>query len=752
MCNSYKSLLFIFLFAFGNAALAQHRQYTMAEATNGITTTLAPKSIKNGSWRPGTHEFYQTVKNNGRDYYIKTSFPEGKIDTVMDMARFRVVGNFKEDAKTLPTFHWLSKNVYAFEKDDNLYTISTSNNGQAVTTSNAFTFPKGYANLSHAANGAIAYTLKNNLYYANNLPSNFSKAIAVTNDRDSNIINGQAVHRNEFGIDKGIFFSPKGTYLAYYRMDQTMVADYPIIDWSVVPAQNHNIKYPMAGRTSHQVTLQVFNPATGQTTAVKTEGPKDQYLTCITWSPDEKYLYIGILNRDQNHLWLNQYDAKTGEKTKTIIQETDDKYVEPQHPLTFLPGNNNEFLWWSQRDGYMHLWLCNIARNSMTCLTPGSYVVNDFLGFNEKKREVLFTSAKEDSREKHGYAVNWETGKMHRFDSEPGTHNYSVSEDGSFLYGVFSNESEPTGTFDANLRNNPSVELRAKPSRGDVIAKRSLIRSEDGSVVKVLEDAPNTLADFERPEIKSLSFKVGDGTTLYGRLILPVHFDTKKKYPVIVYLYNGPHVQLVKNAFPGSINLWYEYLAQHGYIVWTMDGRGSSNRGMKFEQVTFRHLGTVEMEDQLKGVEFLKTLPYVDANRMGVHGWSFGGFMTTSLMLRHPGVFKVAVAGGPVMDWSMYEVMYGERYMDKPQDNPEGYAESDLLTKAGNLKGKLLVINGAQDATVVWQHSIDFLKASVDANVQVDYFVYPGYEHNVRGKDRVHLMQKITDYFDEFLK
>ena len=288
--------------------------------------------------------------------------------------------------------------------------------------------------------------------------------------------------------------------------------------------------------------------------------------------------------------------------------------------------------------------------------------------------------------------------------------------------------------------------------------RRSVIRGVDGKIIKILIDSPNPLAEYDRPTIRPVTLFVKPNaenkqtTLLRGNLILPTHFDSTKKYPVIVYLYNGPHVQLVKNAFPASGNLWYEYLAQHGYIVWVMDGRGSSNRGLKFEQATFRHLGTVEMEDQLRGVEFLKSLSFVDTTRMGVHGWSFGGFMTTSLMLKHPGVFKVGVAGGPVMDWRMYEIMYGERYMDTPEENPEGYKEAALFDKAKNLKGKLLLIHGTQDATVVWQHSVKFLKASVDQGVQVDYFVYPGYEHNVRGKDRVHLMQKVTDYFDQYLK
>jgi len=708
-----------------NLSIARNRQYSIAEATNGISGTLAPKSVKQASWRPGTHEFYQTVKVQDRDYYIRTTYPSGKVDTIMDMAHLRVSGYFGENKKPLPAFQWIDPNIYAFENDSNLLTVTVDKDGKAQLFTQAHTLPKGYANLSFSPNGGLAYTLQNNLYYSERMPGNFQDDIAITKDSDPNIVNGQAVHRNEFGIDKGIFFSPKGNLLAYYRMDQSMVADYPVIDWSVTPAKNENVKYPMAGGVSHQVSLQVFNIRTGKTTMIRTSGPKDQYLTCITWSPDEKYIYIGILNRDQNHLWMNQYDANSGEFVKTILQEKDEKYVEPQHPLSFLPGSNTKFIWWSQRDGYMHLWLCDISSNTMNCLTPGKYVVNDLLGFRGKSKELLFCSGKEDPREKHGYAVNWETGKMRRLDKVAGTHNYTVTEDGDFAFDVLT---------------------------GKGIPKRSAVLSTDGAYHQLLLDAPNPLEAFDRPIIIDTSILAADGKTrLYGKLILPTHFIPTNKYPVIVYLYNGPHVQLIKNGFPESGNLWYEYMAQHGYVVWTMDGRGSSNRGLAFEQAVFRRLGTFEMEDQLKGVDFLKSLPYVDPTRMGVHGWSFGGFMTTSLMLRHPGVFKCAVAGGPVMDWSMYEIMYGERYMDTPEQNPEGYKESALYDKVQNLTGKLLLIHGTQDATVVWQHSIKFLKAAVDKNVQLDYFVYPGYEHNVRGKDRAHLMQKISQYFDQNL-
>lgn len=691
---------------------AQKRQYTMAEATNGIATTLAPKQLKQAAWRPGTHELYYRDDKKA----LQVFFPEGKDSVVFDREGFKNLGSRNSIA-------WLDKSTSYTQNGDTLNLYRRQKGAQGFTDRNEqYVLPDGAQNMQfNPAQTTFAFTVKNNLYFGN-----FESAPRqITRDENINIVNGQAVHRNEFGIDKGIFISPGGNYIAYYRMDQTMVRDYPVIDWSVMPAVNENVKYPMAGDSSHQVTLQIYDVKRGIIVPVQTEGPKDQYLTAITWSPDEKSIFIGVLNRGQNDLQLNQYDAVTGKLIRNILHESDEKYVEPQHPMTFIPGSNSKFLWWSQRDGYMHLWLFDMAKNSIRCLTPGNYVVNEFLGFNAKKNELIITSAKEDPREKHGYAINWENGKMRRLDQEPGTHNFVVTDDGAYALDVYT---------------------------GKGVAKRSIVRAINGSYKYTMIDAPNTLAEFERPRIIDTSIIAADGkTVLYGKLILPVNMDPAKKYPVIVYLYNGPHVQLIKNGFPESGNLWYEYLAQHGYVVWSMDGRGSSNRGQAFEQAVFRKLGTEEMDDHLKGVEFLKTLPYVDANRMGVHGWSFGGFMTTSLMLRHPGVFKVAVAGGPVMDWRMYEIMYGERYMDTPQENPEGYKNSALTDKVSNLKGKLLLIHGALDATVVWQHSMNFIRACVEKNVPIDYFVYPSHEHNVRGKDRVHLMQKVTSYFDDNL-
>lgn len=707
--------LSLLMLVLGGSAIAQTQKFTMAEAVNGLRTNLAVKNISQFSWSNDGKSYIQAVKGG----YVITDLKTNKQDTLVSLTQLN--RNLADNTlKAVPQIKFISNANGYYNANDKMVWVEKSGNDWKVK--NSVAVDKEASNMKiFGDNKTFAFTVKNNLFVNKN-----GKTIAVTNDSDENILNGAAnVHRNEFGIDTGIFPAPNSESVAFYRMDQTMVADYPIIDWSVTPAVNHNIKYPMAGQTSHQVTLGVFNIKTQQTTFLNVEGEKDQYLTAVTWSPDSKYIFIAVLNRGQNHMKMNQYDAATGNLVKTLFEETSDKYVEPQHPLTFFPNSNTDFIWQSQRTGYNHLFHYNLEKGLIAQITKGDWLVTDILGFNDKKKEIYFASTKETPLEKHLYRINWTNFKMQRLDNAEGVHIGVLSSDGNYLYDSYSNANIPRSVNVINT---------------NTLKSNNILTSE------------NTLKNYQRPEIKNIELKADDGTPLYGKIILPTNFDPNKKYPTIVYLYNGPHLQLITNTFPASGNLWYEYMAQNGYIIFTMDGRGSSNRGLKFEQAVFRNLGTNEMNDQMKGVDYLKSLPYVDAQKLGIHGWSFGGFMTTSFMLRKPDVFKVGVAGGPVIDWSMYEIMYGERYMDTPQENPQGYATANLLDKVQNLKGKLLMIHGAQDDVVVWQHSVKFIKSAVDNGVQLDYFVYPGHPHNVIGKDRVHLMQKITDYFDQNLK
>jgi dipeptidyl-peptidase-4 len=417
---------------------------------------------------------------------------------------------------------------------------------------------------------------------------------------------------------------------------------------------------------------------------------------------------------------LNSYSAITGLFEKTLFEEQDEKYVHPMHPMVFIPGNPKQFIWQSERDGYNHLYVYDISGKLIKQLTKGNWIVTDLAGFDAKGTKVFYSSTAESGITRNFYSVDLKKGSIRKITEGVGTHTIVLNKNGNYI-----------------IDNFQSVEV---PRIISVV-------NTNGKSPRTIFTAPNPIKDYKLGKLSLFNLKSENGDDLYCRLYKPVDFDSTKKYPVIVYLYNGPGVQLINNTWNGAGDLWFQYMAEHGFVVFTIDGRGSANRGLAFEQASFRHLGVVEMKDQLVGINYLKSQKYVDANRMGLFGWSFGGFMTTSIMLRYPDIFKAAVAGGPVMDWSYYEVMYTERYMDTPQENPEGYKEARTLNYIDNLKGKLMLIHGAQDNVVVWQHSIQFIKECVDKKKQIDYFVYPGHEHNVLGKDREHLYQKVTDYF-----
>ena len=593
---------------------------------------------------------------------------------------------------------------------------------------------KGAANVEVSPNHqAAAYTIGDALYVSRNENASQTTLLSPefanpeTAPKDHDLVYGQAVHRNEFGIMGGIFWSPKGNRLAYYRMDQSRVTDYPQVNIDTRIATLEPDKYPMAGMTSHKVTVCVYDMNSGKTVTLQAGDPTDRYFTNVSWAPDEEKIYVIELNRDQNHAQLVRYNAADGAREAVIYEETHPKYVEPQHPLTFLPWDSSKFIYQSQRDGFNHLYVYKTDGTLVKQITTGNWLVQSIVGFNEKKKEVIITSTEISPMQSNTYAVNVNTGKKRPVGNSEGVHSVQLSADGNYLIDNYST---------------PEI-----PRNIDIVA------TSNSKVTKNLFTAEDPWKGFNVPEIETGTIKAGGGKTdLYYRLIKPVNFDPNKKYPAIIYVYGGPHAQMLSNNFRYAARGWDIYMAQLGYVMLTVDNRGSENRGLEFENCTFRQLGTEEMKDQMEGVKLLKSLPYVDANRLGVHGWSFGGFMTTNLMLTHPDVFKVAVAGGPVIDWKYYEVMYGERYMDTPESNPEGYKNADLKQKAGNLKGRLELIIGGNDPTCVPQHTLSFIRACIDKGTHPDLFIYPGQGHNMVGRDRVHLHEHITRYFEDFLK
>ncbi len=584
---------------------------------------------------------------------------------------------------------------------------------------------------------AVAYIKDNQLY----VRTASDEDRQLTTDGSREIVYGQSVHRNEFGIEKGTFWSPDGQLLAFYRMDQTMVTDYPQVDIFHRTAEHQPDKYPMAGENSHVVTIGVYNLATGKTTYLKTpvgsicgdsvDTSTPIYFTNIGWSPDSKTIYMFELNRNQNDCRLVSYNAETGDRQTELYRETSDKYVEPMHPIQFLPWDSKLFILQSQRDGYNHLYLYNKEGKLLRQLTSGAFVVMEVLGFNERDKSIIIKANREHPLCHNLYAVNVKNGKMTALDNGRGVHNAELSATGIRLLDNYAEPDVP--------RNIDLVEI-THPSQ---VTIHRLLTATD----------PWKEQGFQIPQFESGSLKAADGTTdLYWRMVKPADFDATKKYPTVIYVYGGPHANNVQASYRWYSRSWETYMAQKGYIVFVLDNRGSQYRGRDFEQATFRQLGQREMEDQMEGVKYLQSLPYVDADRIGVHGWSFGGFMTISLMVNHPDVFKVGVAGGPVIDWKWYEVMYGERYMDTPQSNPDGYEKTSLIPQAKNLKGKLQIIIGYNDDTVVPQHCLSFLAACIEAGTQPDFFVYPGEAHNMRGHASVHLHERITQYFEDYLK
>lgn len=704
------STLLALLLMLVSQLFAQQKQLAIDDLMN---RNLYPSSLSNLQWR--NNNIFTWNANNR---IVQSDVKSGTTDTILslDALNKTVEKNQLKKLKTIPAFIWENENTFRYTNDAKVFRFNMLTKDLSLVNSYE---PEGENAEFEPISGLIAFTKGNNLFVSEN-----GKTIAVTNDSDKGIVNGQTVHRNEFGINGGIFWSPVGNLLAFYRMDETMVTQYPLVNIDTRIATVDYIRYPMAGMASHHVTVGIFNPVNQQVVFLKTGEPAEQYLTNITWSPDEKYIFIAVLNRDQNHMWLNKYDATTGDFVKTLFEETDNEYVEPLHGLYFLKTKPSQFIWQSRRDGFNHLYLYDTEGTLIKQITKGPWEVTEYQGFDPKETKIFYTSTQENPLERHLYSVELKSDKAMKYTSSKGTHITFVSPDGKNMLDQMN-----------SLK----------------IGSQTTLLNSKGEITRLISEDVNPLKDYKLGETTLITLKADDGSDLYGRLILPVGFDPSKKYPTLVYVYGGPHSQLITDTWLGGANPYFYYLASKGYVIWTMDNHGTSNRGADFEQVIHRHLGDVESKDQMVGVNYLKTLPYVDATRIGIDGWSYGGFMTLTLKLRNPGVFKVATCGGPVIDWKYYEIMYGERYMDTPEQNPEGYKKACLLNYVDQLDGKVLVIHGAQDNTVVWQNSLQFIQTCIKEGKQVDYFVYPNHEHNVRGKDRLHLYRKLVDYYDQNL-
>ena len=698
--------LFLLGTFFSLSAIAQNRKLSVAESVFYAVQDpsnpmgyryLFPETLENLRWLKDSDVYLYT--KNGK-YLILN--PKG--EQVGSMSAEQLNGDIL----------LIDKNEIVTKSENTFYRY----NGEGKQVLATIALPKGSENAEYDPQAkVVAYTLNNNLYFANSE----SDKKAITSFTDTNIVAGKAIHRNEFGINKGIFFSPKGNYVAFYQKDESKVADYPLVDITTTPATLKSIKYPMAGQPSEQAAVGIYDFQNQKVLYLDIDTTDEHFLTNLAWSPDERYILLAEVNRAQNHFALNRYDAHTGKKVNTIFEERNAKWVEPEKPAVFLPNKADEFLWLSERNGFTNVYHYNTNGKLIKQITNFQWVVQDILGFDAQGKYVFITGTGADPREQHAFKIDLKNSKkITALTPEAGSHNVQLSHSGNYLLDSYSSITIPQNI--------------------------DLISTDKGSKQRLFT-AKNPLEGIAVGTTEFVTLKADDGTPLYGKLHKPTTLDPNKKYPVLIYVYGGPHAQQVKNEWLADTYLWlHSFVENEQYIVFTLDNRGSENRGFAFESVIHRHLGETEIKDQLKGVEYLKSLPYVDGNRIAVHGWSFGGFMASSLLTRHPDVFTTAVAGGAVTDWKYYEVMYGERYMDTPKENPEGYENSRVSKYLDNLNRPLLFIHGSIDDVVVPQHLMTITRDAIKKNKFIDTFIYPMHAHGVRGSDHIHLTQQIIDY------
>lgn len=686
------------------------QELTLEQSTSGFRAVV-PESILDFQWMMDSKCYTQLAANYGA-IEKGTATGEG-LETLVTLSDFNKVAGV--EFRHMYGVQWKDASKFWLSQGGKYVEYDISNKTAKVLVE----LPEDAENPSQSESaGHVAFTVANDVQ----IWGTDGTKHMVTDIEDENIVSGQAIARSEFGITQGFFWSPDGSRLAFYQKDESNVADYPLLDNSTTPGTLRNIKYPMAGQGSEKARVGIYDLKSKKLVYFEAQNGEENYLTNVSWTPDNKFVLVAEVNRDQDHMWLNVFDAATGTFVKTLLEEKSTTWVEPEHPAFFPEDDSYNFVWISEKDGFNNLYYYNFEGELIKQLTEHDFVVNEIIDFVEGR--IYYQTTGETPIESHVYSVDLK-GKVKIITRAKGTHTVNIAPNGKYFHDNFSSQ---------EVANNHWI----LDGRGKIVSKKL--------------EAEDKMDNFKVGSVEISTLKAKDGSTLYTRMIKPSDFDPNKKYPVLVYVYGGPHAQLITDSWGTGASGWMFWMAEQGYIIYTLDNRGSSNRGKAFESQIHRQLGTVEIEDQMTGVEYLKSLPYVDADRMAVHGWSFGGFMTTSLMLRQPGTFNVGVAGGPVTDWKYYEIMYGERYMDQPEQNPEGYEKASLFTHAENLEGDLLLIHGTVDDVVVMQHSLSLVEKFIKSGIQMDFFPYPMHPHNVRGKDRDHLMRKVLEYVMEHNK
>ncbi len=575
-------------------------------------------------------------------------------------------------------------------------------------------------------NSKVAYVFENNLFVKD---LTTRKETQITKGGKKNeVINGVTdwVYEEEFSFVRGFDWNADGTKIAFLRFDEVEVPEFSmdIVGSELYPTAS-TFKYPKAGEANAVVSLHMYDVATAKTNDVALGEYEDFYIPRIKWTNNPNLLSVQVLNRHQNNLDLIFVNAENNE-AKVVLNEKDAAYVDITDNLTFLADNS--FIWTSEKDGYNHIYHYDKSGKLLNRITKGDWEVTNYYGFNPKSKRIYYQSTENGSVNRDVYSIKTDGSKKTRLTNKTGTNNADFSADFTYFINTFNSTSTPN--------------------------EYTLHNAESGKLVRKIKDnsALKELANSFGFSPKELSTIEINGNELNMWTIKPSDFDTTKKYPLLMYQYSGPGSQTVSNSYAGSNDYWYQMLADMGYIIVSVDGRGTGFKGAAFKKVTQNELGKFELEDQIAAAKKLGELDYIDSERIGIWGWSYGGFMSTNAILKGNDVFSMAIAVAPVSSWRFYDTIYTERYMTTPQENASGYDENSPINHVDKLKGKYLLVHGSGDDNVHVQNSMRLIEALVQANKEFDWAIYPDRNHGIYGGNtRLHLYTKMTNFIKENL-
>lgn len=702
------------------------KQITLDDVT--VNNTFAQKSVSGINWM-NDGKFYSSLSDNKILKYDVTTGQTAEVivDGNSLTPKIQIQGyTFSQDEKKL-LLTTAMESIYrrSYKAEYYIYDLLTktltplSKNGK-----------QQYATFSPDVSH-IAFTRSNNLFY---VKVQDMSEVQVTDDGKFNrIINGSTdwVYEEEFGFAQAFYWSPNGQKLAYYRFDESMVKEYNLQKWNrgQLYPEDYRFKYPKAGETNSVVEIVFYDLASKQKVKPDLGSDQDIYIPRAQWTTDPNLFSVRKMNRLQNEAELIHIHATTG-ATQVILKEVSDTYVDMEYTDELIyTADKKYFIAASERSGYKHLYWYSIDGKLIHPITTGNWEVTQLVGYDEKAKTVYYLSTEGNYLNRTFYSISMDGKKKTKLSNQEGWHSINLSKDNQFYIDNFSNAAQPLTV--------------------------SLFKTKGNALVKVLEaneSLKKTLNEYGIGPKEFFTYKSADGTTdLDGYLIKPFNFDASKNYPVLVYQYSGPRSSSVSNSFGGGYFYWYHMLAQQGVLVAVIDTRGTGNRGEKFAKMTYKQLGKYELEDLLAGARHLGALPFIDEARIGIFGWSYGGYMTSLAMTKGGGVYKLGIAGAPVTNWRFYDTIYTERFLQTPQLNPGGYDDNSPTTYAANLQGKFLLIHGTGDDNVHFQNSVALEDGLIRAGKQFRSFYYPDLPHGWGGKPRQHLLVMMTEFIQENL-